>query len=325
VTCPPRPRPDDLEGWTPIRVEWRDGAPWVDWCHTTGIEFNDPFFDQTVERCLRHPYRLLFRRLTPIECLAPLAPAVRPDGFVFHLSRCGSTLVTQMLATRADTLVLSEPGPLDTIIRSPAPATDKQTWLRWMMTALGHAAAAGQRHTVVKLDTWTTIDLDVVLAAFPSVPWVFVYRDPIDILVSQMSHRGYHVIPGGLSEATVGIDAATAVELPPEEYAARVMRRIGDTALASMDDGRGLLVEYGELPRAVVDRIAAHFGLSTTAADVGAMLAVVGRDAKNPAVAFVDDTARKRAAATPAVSEAAERWLRPMYRQLEQRRRGQAG
>src|SRR5438552_3167636 len=82
VTCPPRPRADDLEGWTPIRVEWRDGAPWVDWCHTTGIEFNDPFFDQTVERCLRHPYRLAFRRLTPIECLAPPPPAVRPDGFV---------------------------------------------------------------------------------------------------------------------------------------------------------------------------------------------------------------------------------------------------
>src|SRR6185503_6473187 len=115
-----------------------------------------------------------------------------------------------------------------------------RSWLQWMMTALGHAAAAGQRHAVVKLDTWTTIDLDVVRAAFPTVPWVFVYRDPLDILVSQMNRRGYQVIPGALSEATVGIDLATAVELPPEEYAARVMRRIGDSALTHLDHDGGL-------------------------------------------------------------------------------------
>ena len=318
------PRPEELEGWTPIRVEWRDGTPWVDWCDTTGIEFDDPFFDQTVERCFQHPYRLLFRRLTPIECLAPLSPAMRPAGVVFHLSRCGSTLVTQMLAARGDTLVLSEPGPLDTIIRSAAPTADKQSWLQWMMTALGHAAAAGQRHTVVKLDTWTTIDLGVVRAAFPTVPWVFVYRDPLDILVSQMNRRGYQVIPGALSEATVGIDLATAVELPPEEYAARVMRRIGETALTHVDHDGGLLVEYRELPGAVVERIAAHFGLSTTPADIDAMLGVAGHDAKNPAIAFEDDTARKQAAVTPAVRDAAERWLVPVYRELEHRRREQA-
>jgi hypothetical protein len=36
-----------------------------------------------------------------------------PDGFVFHMSRCGSTLVAQMLAVVPDHVVVSEAEPLD--------------------------------------------------------------------------------------------------------------------------------------------------------------------------------------------------------------------
>ena len=32
----------------------------------SGIDFTDPFLDETVQRALRHPFRMLFRHQTPL-------------------------------------------------------------------------------------------------------------------------------------------------------------------------------------------------------------------------------------------------------------------
>ena len=64
--------PAEVGRWTPIRVHDDGGEPVVDWCHMAGIDFTEPFLDETVQRALRHPFRLLFRHLTPIGGLEAL-------------------------------------------------------------------------------------------------------------------------------------------------------------------------------------------------------------------------------------------------------------
>ena len=76
-----------LQGWTPIAVKWVDRRPLIRWCFTEGIEFTDPFFDQTIDRCLLDPFRLLFWRESDIGSLGELAgasPGLEPAGFIFH-------------------------------------------------------------------------------------------------------------------------------------------------------------------------------------------------------------------------------------------------
>ena len=80
----------------------------VDWGCLGKERFTDPLFEQTIDVCLRHPFNLLFRHQTPIELLGEVAatfPMVPPSGFIFHLSRCGSTLVSQMLAALPQNIV----------------------------------------------------------------------------------------------------------------------------------------------------------------------------------------------------------------------------
>ena len=43
---------------------------------------------------------------------AAAEPGIDPTGFIFHLARCGSTLVSQMLAALPEHIVLSE-APAD--------------------------------------------------------------------------------------------------------------------------------------------------------------------------------------------------------------------
>ncbi|MEA2900426.1 MAG: hypothetical protein QOH36_313 [Actinomycetota bacterium] len=313
----------DLRGWTPIRVAWRDGRPLVDWCHTEGVEFTDPFFGETVQRCLRHPFRLLFRHETTIEGVGRHVaehPGLPPAGFIFHMSRCGSTLVSQMLAAVPEHLVLSEPGPVDSVLRAremlPDLADDARCdWLRWMIGALGQGNG-GQTRLYVKFDAWSATELPLVRRAFPDVPWLFLFRDPVEVLVSQSRQLGAHVIPGVLPAETFGMSPATAAGIPLVDYSARVLAHICEAALEWEDDPLATFADYADLPELVFSDLVPAWSLTPSEPDLARMAEAAGRDAKNPCVAYDRSEARRRAAPSPAVEAAAEQWLRPVYERL---------
>lgn len=308
----------DLSCWTPIRVSWDEPAPVVDWCHTEGVTFEEPFFAETVDRCLRHPFRLLFRHRSDLDALCRAVddqPGLAPCGFVFHMSRCGSTLLAQALAAVSSHAVASEPAPLEAVLWAGGgePAV---RWVRGMVGALGQARQPGQRRFFVKFDAWSTLDLELVRRAFPGVPWVFLYRDPVEVLVSHARRPGAHVIPGLLDGRRFGLDPAMA----RTEYAARVLARICEAALAHRDDPLATFVDYQDLPDFVTDDLPRAWSLDLSGGDLGRMAAATLRDAKNPALAFEDDRASKQAAATEEIRAAAARWLHPLYARLGETR-----
>jgi hypothetical protein len=320
-------------GWTPIRTDCEGRTPTVDWCLTEGISFTDPFFDQTVERCFRDPCRLLFQRRSSMEEVGRFVtghPGLPPAAFVFHMSRCGSTLIAQMLAQATAHLVLSEARPIDGILRATwaRPGTseeDRCAWLRWIVAAMGQRRHASQERLFVKFDAWSAIDLPTVRRAFPNVPWLFVYRDPVEVLVSQSMQLGAHVIPGLLPPSLLGMTAEDVAACPPAEYQARVLARICQAALVHRDDPHATFVEYRQLPEFVVRALPEVCSIRFQPTDVDRMLQSAGRDAKNPAVAFEKDGRRKLGMASSALRAAADRWLAPVYDQLQQARAGQAG
>lgn len=306
-----------LSGWTPVRVDWRDGTAVVDWCRTDGVPFTEPFFDQTVETCFRHPFRLLFRQQTSIDDLGTFAathPGLEPAGFVFHMSRCGSTLVSQMLASTSAHLVLSEAPPIDSLLRAPG-AGPRAEWLRWMMAALGQPRGPARR-LFVKFDAWSALQLPLVRRAFPEVPWIFLFRDPVEVLVSHMRRRGAHVIPGALPAETFGMTAADVARLSPLDYAAAVLARICEAALEWTDDSHATFVDYSRLPGFVVGELLDAWSVRLSGGDCQRMREAAERDAKNSAVPFLRDAARKRAQATDEITAAADRWLGPVYERL---------
>jgi hypothetical protein len=333
LTSPVAQSAEQFRGWTPVRISWTAGEAAVDWCYTAGVAFNDPFFDQTVQRCLRQPFRLLFRHRTPLETLAQVATGGDPlplAGLLFHSSRCGSTLVSQMLGCLPSVLVLSEPGPLHSVLspgtEGPAFPSEQQRveWLRWTVGALGQRRSPEQRYLVIKLDAWAVLDLHLILRAFPGTPWVFLYREPVEVLVSQLGHRGYHMVPGTLSPAQLGLDGEDLAAMGPVEYPARVLAALLKAVAVNRAHLDPLLVNYRELPGAVAERIAPAFGLPVgNAGDRTRLDEVAGRDAKNPCLAFEDDHDAKHRAATGELLEAVEHWVAPHYGRLERARQAQ--
>jgi hypothetical protein len=287
-------------------------------CFTEGAAFDEPFFDQTIDRCLRDPFRLLFWRETGIHALAELAselPGLEPAGFIFHMSRCGSTLVAQMLRSLPEVLAVSEAGPIDAMLRS-----NQIDWLRWMVSALGQPRRTAHSQLVVKLDAWAIFALPLVRQAFPDVPCVFVYRDPIEVVVSHLGHRGYHTVPGTLRAEGMGLPGGISESPAPEQYVAAVLGAICSAAVAAARTGGLTLVNYDSLPGAVESTVAPLFGIDVGPAARVAFARAASKDAKNSYLPFVPDAAEKHGAASARTREAVDIWLRPAYDALERMR-----
>jgi hypothetical protein len=274
----------------------------------------------------------LFRYVTPIEKLAAwlnARPHLQPDGFIFHMSRCGSTLVSQMLAALPSNLVVSEASPIDTVVQASHwwPDLDEQrhaAWLNAIVGALGQRRGGDERRYFIKLDSWHTLALPLFRRAFPAVPWVFLYRDPVEVLASQVSQPGSQMLPRGIGPDLHGIERSYGPGAA-EDYYARVLAKVCEPVLRHYGRGGGLLVNYRELPQALFTAILPHFGVACDQADRAAMTAATRYDAKTPGVTFAPDSEAKQRGASAAIRAAAERWLRDPYGRLEALRAARTG
>jgi hypothetical protein len=322
----------NLKGWIPIRVVWKEGRPMIDWSLFGTKRFTDPFFDLTVERHLLHPFHSVFRRQTPIEVLGDWyaeSRGVTPTGFIFHQSRSGSTLAGQMLAALEQNIVLSEPMPVDSILRAsfrdPSISEEKRAeWLRWMVSALGQRRVGPEQHLYIKFDCWSLAELPVIRRAFPQTPWIFLYRNPVEILVSQIEQPASWTFPGVVHPAAFRLAAADMLELPHAEYCARVLARTGELALAYGRQEHGRLVNYEELPTAVWTTLPEYFGAHYSSADLERMWVAAGCNAKSPRLTFASDSQGKQERASEATWELARKWLLPVYNELEAMRSARA-
>ena len=320
---------EQLAGWLPIRVEWRRNEPFFDWCYFGERRLTESFFDETVERELRLPFNLLIRPLTGIDVLeqcAALRPGLKPDGFIFHLSRCGSTLVSQMLAALPRNVVVSEAPPLDWMIRASVrrpEITDAEriAWIRLVVAALGQKRTAEAEHFFVKLDAWHVFELDVLTRAFPDTPWIFLYRNPLEVMVSHRRRRGGGTIPGIIEHRLPGLTLADSLQIPAEEYVARVLAKICESALEYRNHPNALFVNYTQLPQIVTAKLLRHFLVDYSDQDIGVMNAAARFDAKSPALEFVGDTAQKQSEADETTRRLAGEMLMPLYERLEAVRR----
>jgi len=196
--------------------------------------------------------------------------------------------------------------------RSDLGEEEHAAWLTRIVGAFGQARRPQDRRFFLKLDSWHTLFLPLFRRAFPSVPWVFLYRDPVEILVSHLRQPGLHVVPGQLAP-TWDIDPSGG----RENYCARVLAKICEPVLRHGSDGAGLLINYRELPAALWTTIMPHFGVECGEADRAAMMRVAQYNAKTPGLPFSPDSDAKQRIATQAARDAGDAWVGDIYRQLE--------
>lgn len=314
--------------WLPIRVAAGDGGIFVDWAYFGSASLREPFFEGSIRRALRRPFGWLSQYRMGLRDFidhAEEAQSVAPSGFIFHMSRCGSTLTAQMLAALARTIVVSEAAPIDAVVPlgrgRPDDADEPHgRLLAAMIAAYGRRRAGDEQHYVVKLDSWHTLALPLFARTFPAVPWVFLYRDPVEVLVSQLRQPGSQMVPEFVPPSRYGIEEGAL----GAEYCARVLEKTCRAVIENAGIGRGLMVNYRELPEAVFTKIMPHFGMACGKGEREAMRLAAERDAKSPSFTFAADGAAKQREASDDLRAIAERHIGGVYRELEALRTGKS-
>ncbi len=316
---------ENFREWIPVRCYRRENQAFVDWCCLGKERLTEPFFDDSIAKRFRQPFNQLFRHQTPIEFLGELnefSSGLKPTGFIFHLSRCGSTLISQMLAALEQNIVISEASPIDFVLRASKISEEKRIkWLQWIINALGQKRNQDEEKFFIKFDCWNTLEINLIKRAFPDVPWIFLYRNPVEIIVSHIKQRGAQMIPGLIKEILPDLSFKKSLQISPEEYCSRVLEKICKNALQSLKSGDGLAVNYTELPEAVHAKILKHFKVSLNQKDIEKMSEAAKFNAKSPSMNFVGDTETKKREASAAAVEASEKFVNLYYKELEKIRK----
>ncbi len=312
------PEPSNLAGWTPFSVTLGGYEEGVRWLELGSRQFDEPFFSDTINAALRQPgARVLQTPANALEGFAQRSHCLDPCGFIFHMGRTGSTLLAKALKSLPSVLVVSEPPPVNQLIRS-VDARNWETRFRGLIAALGQPRVPAQTRYIVKFTSHCLLSFAAIRRAYPDVPWVFLYREPVEVMVSLLRRP-----PGwartsdpAAAAALAGVPPQQVAGLKPAEFCGLILGRLMSTALEARPEG-GAVINYNQLSPTALKVVAGHFGFEIEAANRDAVAAAFQGHAKDAGQPFVPDSEEKRRQATALLHALCEKWLRPPYEALE--------
>jgi hypothetical protein len=298
--------------WIPERiVTGNAGDERCRWNDVAGVRFTDPFFDDTVRRWRQDSQAERWSTADELFHEAATVPAVDDVVFIFHVSRCGSTLLSQLFGLDEGTLVLSEVPLLDTILRTGG--GDRERRFDAALRLLGRPRGGVDPRFVVKTDCWHLFDVGALRRLYPQARFVLLYRRPAAVLGSHQKMRGMQMVPGMLDTLHVPYDPE---KLNLDQYGAIVLERLYATMLdVAAADERSLLASYEEGFPAVFLRVAEWLGLSFDPERLAQIHERCGYHAKRPHETFGTET-------LPPLSGVDLAPLDALFAALEQRRTG---
>jgi len=272
------------------------------------------------------------------------SPMIPPSGFVFHESRVGSTLVANLLGSDPFNMVFSESAPPASVLLYCQGCSKEKKVSLFRDTVLAMGRSPVHKHVFFKFQSITSQHMKIALEAFPETPWVFVYRDPVQTMMSHLipssgtSAKSAKCVAQSRGSSNKKILAAfdragtSSFHAPIEAMCAAHLNMLCESALDAYEEfghyegdpdrHRGLLLDYKMLPGAVPNLLLPHFGLppappallkSMTKESVQYSKSSLRNIKRGKSGVFSGDSEDKEKRATTAIDEWAEKILGPTF------------
>ena len=261
-------------------------------------------------------------------------------GVVFHESRCGSTLAANAMVAMdpAKHRVYSESTPPSAALRacgedySDCSLAASARLLKDVLYLMGRSNDPQEERLFFKFQSVTTRTLGTFRAAFPTTPWIFLYREPVEVMMSQLrvpqmskancvrSRQSSPAVREFIAGTEYGVD-----EFDLEEFCAIHLATLCEAALRHLEDAEGLGAAVRYSPNLVHDLLEdvfpVHFRTPLDGAGKDRVLKIAGTYSKNRGErregAFQPDGEEKVEHASETINKAAETWLEPSWKKLE--------
>ena len=318
----------DLNGWLPVDAVVVDGRPGLWWMEMADVTLAEPFFQQTVERAKRENRAELFTEFDVLLQLEKQLESIEPTGFIFHSSRCGSTLVANACRAVSNSIVLSEANAIDKLIArfitdadNPVKESLYSVFLRGVVHALSQRPSTNARHLFIKFACCSFAQLERIKRIWPNVPWLFLYRDPVETIVSNIKDVPPWLVDNDrrVLAAITNTSAEKVAEMSLEELCARTIGSLYSTAY-NLADGNSMLLNYKQLSVPVIASVLNFFQVSLSSEELETIARTSETYSKEASGtrAFVADADAKQKLASNLVREMSERWAEEPYRLLEE-------
>lgn len=267
-----------LKNWVPYKLMKAGGQMQCYWLNTYGERFTEPFFEETILRCrAMNSERAAISSISDLMMIKEWAPEldpVEPAAFIFHISRCGSTLISQLLAMVNQHIVLSEAPFFDDILRLSYkyPNFDQTETTELLAAAIKYY---GQKkidqevpnegkgvHLFIKTDSWHLFFYKQLRQLYPSVPFILMYRRPDEVFSSQKKTPGMQAVPGLIEPQVFGFKPEELV-YDLDIHLANVLERYLQQCFEITEtDNNCLLLNYNEGTMQMIKKISAFTNIS---------------------------------------------------------------
>lgn len=281
-----------LKNWVPYQLAGGPGEETCRWLFLGDKAFTEPFFDDTISNRRGLPFNTKKQRVVSgLEVLpewSALIDKINPTAIIFHVSRCGSTLLSQMLGLDPANIVLSEVPFIDQLLRHGKKY--EQDVSSFVSSAIGFYGAKRDpknKNLFIKADSWHIHFYRELRALYPGIPFILLYRRPDEVLRSQQKKRGMHAVQGVVEPNVFGFNAEAIMEKGLDEYLALVLETYFSAFLDIIQtDERVLLLNYNEGAIPMMEKIIALTGIEVSEEQIAAMHERAGFHAKYPGEVF---------------------------------------
>jgi hypothetical protein len=260
---------------------------------------------------------------------AVLDNTIYPTGFILHMGRCGSTLLAKALAQSCRNIVITEAPPCDKIWKQftsnwlyyPKATIEQLTVYRNLILAMGRKRIAEQGAYFVKFTSYNILFVDFIKSSFPDVPCLFLYRDPMEVLVSWLWHPPPWLKSkeSKLGAFTAGCPIGKMERISNLTYFELFSVQLLKSALnISVEDLAYLNYEY-LTPRHYANILFNAFKYTASSNELAVMKPEFRFYSKDDSrtIVFSSDKIRKQQAVTPEIRRCYEQSLIGLYNELE--------
>ncbi len=218
--------------------------------------------------------------LVPLEDRQESSSVANMAGLFFHSGRCGSTLLCNMLDALPTCFVVRESEVLNKLVHDVTLSVeDKNHLMRCVCTSYGEYARRLGARCVIKFSSHCAARLPEVLALFPELPWLYLYREPGAVMRSFLKMPAPWLAQGVSNTGNTGpnmSDRRVAIE--------RMLQSSFEHALVAKDTTQtGQLMSYEQVvndAESVYEKVVRHFGFNASHQQRDAMAQCLLEDAK---------------------------------------------
>lgn len=350
-------KPEDLKGWTPIELCLSKRFQGVAWLNVGQTYFTDKCSTFTICRSWRNQNKpqFIWTNLDALTQLQNINPGLKPKGFIFNVSKCGSTLLAKMLSSLPRNLVISENRTINKSLMPNElmseidgfPEPSRVELLRSVISALGQPRLGIEESYIIRFSPFNILSLPFIKKVFPDIPWVFLYRHPLEVVVSDLIDlESYKNIPelvrqilnlsaldiirmspenSHLAKQILDFSASEIVTMSDEELLVRRNWVYSQVACQYFDKKNTLLINYNQLlSESGLCQVINFFQIDVSNREILGMLDSLRFYSKEnlQQKVYRDDRAYKQKIASQKVCDLVDCWAMEPYLKLEGLRQG---